>query len=66
MTLAMKFKEEREIADMSRVVSTVKAGRSVFEENSLIRILKLSRTQYDKLVALIDANPDMGRLGHRV
>ena len=59
MTLAMKFKEEREIARMESKVSVVRTLRGVVPEQTIAKSLGIDSDQLARLYTLIDTNPDM-------
>ncbi len=58
MSLAFRIGEEREIADLNRVVSALKELRGEMSERSLARVFHLEPERLRTILDAIDANPD--------
>ena len=62
MTLNMRIMEERaeakQIGDLSRVVSMIRALRDDLPYDKLVSSLNISNAEYDAIIGMIDSNPD--------
>ena len=58
MTLAMKFKEERRIADLTRVVSAIKELKSEMPLDRISKVFHLQTDELNTIISKIDADPN--------
>ena len=58
MSIAMRIDKERELADLTRVVSVLKKFRNLHTKQDLADALELDLPQLDAILAAVDANPD--------
>lgn len=58
MTMAMKIREREEIADLKRVVNTIRNGIGKASDDFLIGILGLDRNRFAEISGMIKDNPD--------
>ncbi|MBQ5329888.1 MAG: hypothetical protein J6F31_01415 [Oscillospiraceae bacterium] len=56
--MAMKIREREEIADLKRVVNTIRNGIGKASDDFLIGILGLDRNRFAEISGMIKDNPD--------
>ena len=58
MTLSMKLKEERQIGELLKVVSSVRECKDEMTEEWMSRVFHIEQTELKAIIEMIDSNPD--------
>ena len=59
MTFAMKIQETKDIASLTKTVSTIRTGKGEGHDDFLAHALKIDKNTFNQIVSMIDTNPSM-------